>query len=348
MTGSDTSVPEDTATEQARPMPAPTAGGPHDQRPRRRTRIDGTLRVVAQGLGLIAVTTLVVTVLLLREDNTVGPRAGRTVTASTTVTVTATPSTPEPVPAEVAPAAVTPQPVSSEQLAALPAAVVGAASGQAITDPAPGSEPGTTVLHPTRDTAVYAEPGGLPVAVLPPYQLLSPTWVPVVARRPGWALVLLPTRPHADGTAAAGWIHLQPEVRLADTDRRIEIDTTTGTIVVLAELGRTGTIPTAAHATAAHATAAHADATRADAPGRRSFVAIGNRTLRANWLLRLMWPVAVDPARLCSGPLGGVSMPGLPARSGLGAADGTGCVTTPDAVRDALGEVPTGTVVLLR
>ncbi|MFT7835727.1 hypothetical protein Q5530_06225 [Saccharothrix sp. BKS2] len=337
MTGSDTSVPEDTAAGQTRPMPAPTAGGPRARGRRRRTRTDGTLRVAAQGMGLIVVATLVATV-LLREDITAGPRVGRTVTASTTVTVTATSSTPEPVSAEADPAAVTPHPVSSEQLAALPVAVVGAAPGQAITDPAPGSEPGTTVLHPTRDTVVYADPGGPPVAVLPPYQLLSPTWVPVVARWPGWVLVLLPTRPHADGTAAAGWIHLRPEVRLADTDRRIEIDTTTGTVVVLAELGRTGTIPTAAHAAT----------TQAEAPGRRSFVAVGNRTLHANWLLRLVWPVAVDPARLCSGRPGGVSVPGLPARSGLGAADGTGCVTTPDAVRDALGEVPTGTAVLLR
>lgn len=338
----DTTVPPETDAEQTRPLPALTRGVLLAHRLRRWTRTGHNLRLAVQGLGLVAVLTLVAAVLLLREQNTADAPAGQAgadVAASTVVTVAATTATSTPTRAQADPTAVAPQAVSPQQLAALPVALVGTSPGQAIADPAPWAKPGTTVLHPIRNTVVYAEPGGPPVAVLPAYQLLAPTWVPVVARRPGWALVLLPTRPHADGAAAAGWIHLQPQVQLVDADHRVEIDTVTAQVAVLAELAHTE--PTSAVAQAA------LDAGTA-APGRRSFVAIGNRTPHTHWLLRLVWPFAVDRGRLCSGPLGGVSVPGLPARSGLGATDGTGCVTTPQAVRDALAEVPAGTVVLLR
>ncbi|GAA1308786.1 hypothetical protein [Saccharothrix xinjiangensis] len=318
-------------------MPALTRGALTAHRLRRWARTGDNLRSAVQGLGLITAVTLVGAVLLLREDTTAGVRAGRTVTAATTVTVTAT--SPTPVPAQADPNAVAPRPVPPEQLATLPVALVGMAPGQAIADPAPGDQPGTVVLHPTRDTAVYAAPGGSPVAVLPPYQLLSPTWVPVVTRQPGWALVLLPTRPHPGGTAAAGWIHLHPEIQLAESDRRVEIDTAIGEVVVLAELGRTGSVPPVTQSPAAAGTGA---------PGRRSFVAIGTTAIHAHWLMRLIRPLTADPARLCTGPLGGLAVPGLPTNSGLGPTDEAGCVRTPQAVRESMGEVPAGTVVLLR
>jgi hypothetical protein len=57
------------------------------------------------------------------------------------------------------------------------------------------------VAHPIRTVAVFARPGKRPFAKVRP-RTLSQTWLPVVARRPGWVRVLLPSRPNA----SAGWI----------------------------------------------------------------------------------------------------------------------------------------------
>ena len=59
-----------------------------------------------------------------------------------------------------------------------------------------------TVVHPRRPVVVRSAPGGPGLAVLPVTALGSPTWVPVVSRRPGWLQVLLPSRPNG----SAGWI----------------------------------------------------------------------------------------------------------------------------------------------
>ncbi|TWP46060.1 hypothetical protein FKR81_37470 [Lentzea tibetensis] len=239
------------------------------------------------------------------------------------------------------PHAIAPRSLSTAERGALPRATVGAALDHVPTDPAPTTDPGRTTLHPTSDLAVYAEPGGAPVAVLPPLQMLAPTWVPVVDRRPGWALVLLPSRPHPGGAAAAGWVYLTPSVRLVDTDRRVELDTATGTVTVLAELGRADT---------------RVASTLRAVPrsfGNRSFVAIGaaqHGTPQSGglWFLRAIWPFAPSTQRLCTGPVGGIAVPGLPTESPLGQLDVSGCVATPPALREALAQIPTGTPVLLR
>lgn len=288
--------------------------------------------------GIAAGVLVLTAVALMRapagtDDRTIRAAAEHTAAAQVSI------STPQPEAAREEPDTVAPQVLSSEQVAALPVARVGADPGRAPADPAPGSLPGTTVLHPTRDTVVYAGPGAAAVAVLPKWQLLWPTWVPVVARRPGWAMVLLPTRPHPDGTAAVGWVHLQPTVQLSESQRRIEIDTATGKVTVLAELARTDTASPVTEAAAAAS---------APAVGRRSFVAVGGRVVYTPWLLKLVWPLTVDVQRLCSGPLGAVSIPGLAGTTTLGEPDESGCVPTAEKLRPALREVPAGTVVLLR
>lgn len=292
---------------------------------------------------LTAILIVLVTLLLRLQDTTRSTAAAPP--APQTVTVTATPASPMrdrmPAAAQLDASAVAPREITEAELAALPRAAVGVALAGAPADPAPGADPGTVVLHPTVDTPVYAEPGGCAFAVLPARQVLTPTWTPVLERRPDWALVMLPSQPHPTGAAAVGWIHLRPQVELAHGDRRVEIDTATSRVMVLAELG---------HGTAATSTLTGTPASVA-APvtrtGGRSFVVSGQADALP-WLLQVLWPFRPDVARLCTGPIGGITVPGLPAASPLGHVDATGCVPTPPGVRDALREVPAGTAVLLR
>ncbi|WP_053736327.1 hypothetical protein [Nocardia sp. NRRL S-836] len=293
---------------------------------------------------LLAAILIVLVTLLLRLHDTIGSTAA-VPPAPQTVTVTATPAPPMrdrmPAAAQLDAAVIAPREMTQAELAALPRAAVGVALVGAPADPAPGADPGTVVLHPTVDTPVYAEPGGCAFAVLPPRQVLTPTWTPVLDRRAGWALVMLPSQPHPTGAAAVGWIHLRPQVELAHGDRRVEIDTATGRVTVLAELGR-------GSAAASTLTGTPASVAAAAHTGRRSFVATGGQADALPWLLRVLWPFGLDADRLCTGLIGGITVPGLPAASPLGQLDATGCVPAPPGVRDALREVPAGTAVLLR
>ncbi|MGW4528383.1 L,D-transpeptidase family protein [Amycolatopsis sp. NPDC004378] len=118
------------------------------------------------------------------------------------------------------PAIVDPQPVSPQQLGSLPAATTFGDVAAAPKDPAPGQVPGGRLVHPSTTVALYASPGGPAVAALPPTQLVSDTWLPVVAEQPGWAEVLLPSRPND----TAAWIYLDDTVTTAHSPYRIEVD----------------------------------------------------------------------------------------------------------------------------
>jgi len=61
-------------------------------------------------------------------------------------------------------------------------------------DPSPASTAAVTeAVHPTHRLPVYDAPGGRARAFLPPSILGVPVTVPIVARRAGWAAVLLPS-----------------------------------------------------------------------------------------------------------------------------------------------------------
>jgi hypothetical protein len=336
------SVGPETEPEKTQPMPPLTTTRLALQAIRMRLaflrRGDATVKLLLAGI-LIALVAI-----LLRQPGAAVSAAGPAEPPAPSAT-TFTPAPPMsqriPVAAQEDPAAVAPQAVGGRALAALPAAVVGAVVPEVLRDPSPGAEPGAVVLHPTDEVAVYAEPGGPPVAKLPPWQLLSPTWVPVIDRRPGWALALLPARPHSGGAAAAGWIYLNPTVQLADAGFRIELNAATGTVTVLAELGRTEPErsvlgrPASGHPTAGRF-------------GARTFVAVGTSVDGVPWFLLALLPIAVDANRLCTGPLSGISVPGLPSTSALGSLDASGCVPVPPALCQALANVPAGTAVVVR
>ncbi|CAL9677614.1 hypothetical protein SUDANB95_07940 (plasmid) [Actinosynnema sp. ALI-1.44] len=296
-------------------------------------------------VAVLVIAAVVVIVVLDRPRPGDQGQRGDTATAMTRADTTTSSSVPPPVhrrnrAAGVEdPAAVAPRPTSAEEIARLPVALVGSVIPDAPADPAPTAAPGTTVLHPVGETVVYVEPGGAAVARLPVTQVFTPTWVPVVDRRPGWVLVLLPSKPRPDGVAAAGWVHLSPQVELAEVDRRIEVDRATRTMAVsvLVELGAT--------ITSGSLTAA---ASPAAATGVRTFVVIGPDRTELPWLLGVLWPFMVSEQRLCTAPLAGITVPGLPADSPLGTPDQGGCVDTPRHLREALRAVPAGTPVVLR
>lgn len=302
---------------------------------------------------LVAVLVLVLAAVLLRSPQ---PAAGTADAAQDAAPAPATatwkPAPPlpawadqhAPVAAQQDPAAIAPRTPTGQELAQLPKAIVGTVIPAAPADPAPTAAPGTTVVHPIHDVAVYAEPGGRAVAVLPVRQVLTPTWVPVLDRRPGWVLAMLPARPHPSGAAAVGWIHLTPDIELAEREHRVDIDTTSGRVSVLAELAHTASAPSTLGTVAPASSTALAGAVTT---GYRSFVAISDDTEHASWFLRL-WPLRIDTSRVCTETWTAVSVPGLPSTSPLGTLDHDGCVPTPASLHAALTQVPAGTVVILR
>lgn len=338
-------VPPESELEQTRPIRMLTSWTLLRYAVRRRWR--SWFRAGRGTQGLVVVLVLALAAVLLRSPQ---PAAQTADPAEQAAPAIATGKLPPPLPAwavarapvaaQQDPAAVTPRTPTEQELAGLPMAVVGTVLAAAPADPAPGVIPGMTVLHPTRGVAVYAAPGGHAVAVLPALQMLTPTWVPVLDRTPGWVLVMLPVRPHPSGAAAVGWIHLTPDVELAERDHRIDIDTANGRVSVLAELAHS------AATSSTLGTVAPASST-ALVRGQRSFVAVGGHSEFASWLLRL-WLLRVDTNRVCTESWTSMSVPGLPGTSPLGKLDHDGCVPTPASLHAALTQVPAGTVVILR
>ncbi|RAS59439.1 hypothetical protein C8D87_11451 [Lentzea atacamensis] len=338
-------VPPESELEQTRPIRALSSWMLLRYAVRRRWR--SWFRAGRGTQGLVVVLLLALAAVLLRSPQ---PAAETADPAEQAAPATATWKPPPPLPAwatarapvaaQQDPAAITPRTPTDQELSQLPKAVVGTVLPAAPADPEPGVTPGMTVLHPTRDVAVYAEPGGCAVAVLPALQMLTPSWVPVIDRTPGWVLVMLPVRPHPGGAATVGWIHLTPDVELAERDHRIDIDTTNGRVSVLAELAH------AATTSSTLGTVAPASST-VQARGQRSFVAVSGHTEFASWLLRL-WLLRVDASRVCTESWTAVSVPGLPGTSPLGKLDHDGCVPTPSSLHAALSQIPAGTVVTLR
>ncbi|WP_158889107.1 L,D-transpeptidase family protein [Amycolatopsis anabasis] len=77
------------------------------------------------------------------------------------------------------------------------------------------------VVHPRNLVPVYAQPGGPAIAALPPQQINSDTWLPVIAEEPGWVQVLLPSRPNG----STGWVSIQDSsVETAHTPYRLVVD----------------------------------------------------------------------------------------------------------------------------
>ncbi|MFI5591256.1 L,D-transpeptidase [Amycolatopsis sp. NPDC051758] len=126
---------------------------------------------------------------------------------------------------------VAPQLVTAQDLAKLPVADTFATVAGAPLDPAPAARTAGKIAHPSTTIAIYATPGGRPIAALPAQQrfadLATETNVPIVAEQPGWAQILLPSRPNS----STGWIYLDdPAVTTEHSRFRIDVDRKTFTL----------------------------------------------------------------------------------------------------------------------
>lgn len=322
LSGHVTVIPTETPAETTLPLRALTPA-----QPRRHTvtRSQAT-RVTA----LAAV--LVSAVLLIRDIEGTRATDKASITATTTITVSAT-SPPATVTASADPAAIAPARPTDDEFHTLPLALIGQTLAAAPPDPDPTANPGTQVLHPNSTVPVYDEPGGTAFARLPPRQVFTPTRVPVVARQTGWARVLLPTRPSPEGVAASRWIYLDPAVELSHATRRIDLHHDEGTAAVVAPIAHTATSTSAASTT----TTPHRS---------RTFIAVSAHD--SAWLTALWLPLVITHSQICTTWHGALIAPGLPPDSPLGPLDSQGCVTVPDSLAPALIDVPAGTLILSR
>lgn len=190
-----------------------------------------------------------------------------------------------------------------------------------------------TVVHPLTAIDVSAVPGGPPVAVLPSTQVGSPTWVPVVATKPGWDQVLLPSRPnHATGWIPAGG----DKVQTAHSPYVINVDTSSRKLT-LRRSGRTLGTWTVAVGTA-----------KTPTPTGRTFLMASLVPTKKTYS-PLILPLGTHSETLDTfgGGPGTVAFHGWPQRSVFGKAVTNGCVRVPADALTQLSKVPLGTPVLI-
>jgi lipoprotein-anchoring transpeptidase ErfK/SrfK len=113
-------------------------------------------------------------------------------------------------------------PVSAAALRALPEVTTEARIAAAPKDTTTAASTGGVVAHNREPIPVFTAPGGVAFARLPVRQLGSDTWLPVIAERPGWAQVLLPSRPNH----STGWLDTT-RLQVARTNSEIRINLTT-------------------------------------------------------------------------------------------------------------------------
>jgi L,D-transpeptidase catalytic domain len=232
-------------------------------------------------------------------------------------------------PSSPAPAA--PARLSAAQLARLPSANTFGQLPGGMRDLDPSAPDPGIVLHPTAARAVYARPGGPPVAVLPTTQLGSPTWVPVVQSRPGWDRVLLPTRPNG----SAGWVYLGGGGLQAASDAyRIEVNLA-GYRLSLTDGGHTMGSWTVAVGAADTPT-----------PTGRTFLLASAAPVHPTFS-PLILPLGLHSDALGSfdGGPGTVAFHGWPDAAVFGHPVSHGCVRVPAAALQVLARVPIGTIV---
>ncbi|HEU5483992.1 MAG TPA: L,D-transpeptidase [Microlunatus sp.] len=231
--------------------------------------------------------------------------------------------------------AVLPRAVNAAELAALPAASTFATVAGAPKDPAPDAETGGMVVHPAVTVAVFAAPGGAPIAALPTHQLGSDTWLPVLAEQPGWALVALPVRPN--GTT--GWLYINdPLITVARTPYRIVVDRAT----FILTLSRDGI--------AVGRWTVGIGKPHAVTPAGRTFLLASIRDNRPTFS-PIVLPLGAhsDTYTSYGGGPGTVALHTWPTPDVYGRASSDGCVRIPpDALTVISTTVPLGTVVVIK
>ena len=188
------------------------------------------------------------------------------------------------------------------------------------------------VVHPARTVAIYAQPGGSPVAKLPAKQLGGPTWVPVVENRAGWYRVLLPSKPNQ----STGWIKSKG-LKKATSRYRVIVKLGTKKLLVMNAKKKIGfwTVAIGGPETPTPA-------------GRTFLLALTSPKSKASYS-PLILPLGAHSPTLDTfgGGPGTVAFHGWPDKKVFGQAVTHGCIRVPANALKALAKLPLGTPVLI-
>jgi hypothetical protein len=218
-------------------------------------------------------------------------------------------------------------------MARLPVATTFGKSPAAPRDTHPFEPETGIVLHPTAVRVVYARPGGRPVLTLPPAELGSPTWMPVVQSQPGWDRVLLPTRPNR----STGWIYIgRGGLQTARSSYRIQIDLAAYRLMVFDAGRRLGSWTVAIGAAGT------------PTPTGRTFLLASLAPSHPTYS-PLILPLGVhsDTVTTFGGGPGTVGVHGWPDPAVFGHGVSHGCVRVPAAALRVLSRVPLGSSVMI-
>lgn len=229
---------------------------------------------------------------------------------------------------------VVPQPTTADALRALPQATTFSALPAAPVDPAPGQAPSGMVVHPTDTVPVYSAPGGPAIAALPTRQVGSDTWLPAVAKRPGWVQVLLPTRPNG----VTGWLYLADNViTRAHSPYRIVVNRAAFILRLLHDGDEVGTWRIGVGKPGS-----------VTPPGRTFLLASIKDTQPTFSPFVLPLGAHSDTYQTYGGGPGTVGIHTWPSPDVYGEASSDGCVRVPpDALRIITSQVPLGTPVMI-
>ncbi|SDP97870.1 L,D-transpeptidase [Lentzea jiangxiensis] len=237
---------------------------------------------------------------------------------------------------------VSPRTVTDEELAALPQSTTYTTTAAAPRDPAPERAPTGRVIHPVRTVPVFAEPGGRAVAAVPAQQPLgiepnlvhSDTWLSVVDEQPGWALVMLPSRPNN----SVAWMFTDTDaVTIATTPYLITVDRATFELT----LSHAGQVSGRWKVGIGKPSAI--------TPAGRTFLLAALRDEKSTFspVVLPLGSHSDSHQRFGGGP-GTVAFHTWPSADVYGTASSDGCVRVPPDALHALTDVPSGTTVLIK
>ncbi|HWR48116.1 MAG TPA: L,D-transpeptidase [Pseudonocardiaceae bacterium] len=235
-----------------------------------------------------------------------------------------------PAPVVVAPTTTIPAAMLPADPAALPQSTTYTVVDGAPLDPGPLAATDGTVVHPRRETVVYAAPGGAPIARLGPQQI-GDTWLPAIAQQPGWVQVLLPSRPNG----SAGWV-TEMELDRAVTPYLIRVHLRSLSMELFKGGQRLGnwTVGTGKDS--------------APTPAGRTFL-LGSFSDTAQRYSSVILPLGTHSPTLDSfgGGPGTVAIHTWPTANVFGTRSSDGCIRVPKDALNQLIQVPLGTLVLI-
>lgn len=233
--------------------------------------------------------------------------------------------------ADTAPAAAEPsEKPRKADLTALPASTTMSTIKAAPRDPAPDQATAGEVVHPRSMRAVYTRPGGKAFAKVGPEQF-GETWLPVIAEKPGWVQVLLPSKPNH----STGWM-TDKGLDRAHSRFTVEVHLGSRTLELFEDRVRVGSWSVAV------------GAGDTPTPTGRTFL-LGQLVDADQSFSPVILPLGTHSQTLDSygGGPGTVAIHGWTDPSVFGQAISHGCIRVPDDALSELSTIPLGTSVLI-